>query len=280
MKKVKEVKNYMALLRNLRNILEAGVSKEHLLKVASAISDKEAVLKSKQFPFRFYSAFSQLREIQGSSMVLDALEEAIKYTAETLVGFSYETNVLIACDVSGSMESTISEKSIVQRYDIGIVLGMLMRNRCKDVTTSVFGDTFKVKNFPKDNILHNVEGLRNLGDEVGCSTNGYLALQYAHEQLSKGNAFDKILMFTDCQLWDSTEGQHDSLHPLWIPYHKAVPTAKLYLFDLAGYGNTPIEVDRGNGVYMVSGWSDRVFQMFEALENGEKNIAVIDKIEL
>lgn len=276
---IKENKlGYMALLRNCRNIMEAGVSKDVIKIVCQKLSDKEKVLESKQFPFRFYSAFSQLREIPGSSIVLDALEEAIKHTAETLVGFDYETSVLISCDVSGSMESPISEKSVVQRYDIGIVLGMLMRNRCKDVTTSVFGQGFAVKNFPKDNILHNVENLEDLGKEVGHSTNGYLAIKYALEQ-SKNKQFDKILIFTDCQMWDS-HGSDGMFRNLWNLYRENNPKSRLYLFDLAGYGNTPIEVDRGNNVYLISGWSDRIFQMLEALENGSKNIDEIEKISI
>jgi hypothetical protein len=42
---------YMAMLRNLRNILQAGVSGEHIAKVSQFISSRDAVSKSKQLPF-------------------------------------------------------------------------------------------------------------------------------------------------------------------------------------------------------------------------------------
>ena len=43
---------YMAMLRNLRNILQANVGKEHIAKVAAYLSNEKAVLNSKQLPFR------------------------------------------------------------------------------------------------------------------------------------------------------------------------------------------------------------------------------------
>ena len=55
---------YMATLRNLRNILEAGVSKEALNKVCGFLSDAKAVANSKQLPFRFLAAYRELKELK------------------------------------------------------------------------------------------------------------------------------------------------------------------------------------------------------------------------
>ncbi len=54
---------YMAMLRNLRNILEADVNKEALEKVTAYISNEKAVLNSKQLPFRFLSAYRELKAL-------------------------------------------------------------------------------------------------------------------------------------------------------------------------------------------------------------------------
>lgn len=51
---------YMAVLRNMRNILEAGVSNEALNKMCSYISNANAVANSRQLPFRFLSAYREL----------------------------------------------------------------------------------------------------------------------------------------------------------------------------------------------------------------------------
>lgn len=51
---------YMALLRNLRNILEAEVSADHILTVGKRLSSEKAVENSRQLPFRFLAAYREL----------------------------------------------------------------------------------------------------------------------------------------------------------------------------------------------------------------------------
>jgi len=140
-KKIKKVKNFMALIRNLRNILEAGVSPEHLEKVSLALSSKDAVLYSKQLPFRFFSAYREIADVGEfkSSAIMEYLEQAIQYSTENIKGFDLNTNVLIACDMSSSMQHPLSPKGKVQYFEIGLVLGMLLQNRCKIVFSCLFG---------------------------------------------------------------------------------------------------------------------------------------------
>ena len=79
---------YMALMRNLRNILEAEVSNEALNKVCADLSNARAVAKSKQLPFRFLSAYRELKKLNHGrvSKVLEALEEAVVYSAANIAG--------------------------------------------------------------------------------------------------------------------------------------------------------------------------------------------------
>src|SRR5439155_17974713 len=48
---------YMALLRNLRNFDQAGVSDQVAAMVAARLADPEQVARSRQLPFRFWSAY-------------------------------------------------------------------------------------------------------------------------------------------------------------------------------------------------------------------------------
>ena len=54
---------------------------------------------------------------------------------------------------------------------------------------------------------------------------------------------------------------------------------QLYLFDLAGYGTTGVSV-LDNDVYLVSGWSDKIFNMLAALKEGGGAVDKIKKIVL
>jgi 60 kDa SS-A/Ro ribonucleoprotein len=122
---------YMALLRNLRNMLEANVSYAFMKKVCAQLADENAVSKSKQFPFRFLAAYRELKELkyENVSMVLTALEDAAAASVKNIKGFDEATRVLVACDVSGSMQKAISPRSKVLNYDIGLMLAMLMQSK-------------------------------------------------------------------------------------------------------------------------------------------------------
>ena len=207
------------------------------------------------------------------SMVLQALEQAVRHTAANIAGFAPDTRVLLASDTSGSMFGPVSRNSKVMCYDIGLLLSMLMKHRCPQAVTGMFGDIWKTYDMPSENILSNTEKMREHEGEVGYSTNGYKVIDWL---ISEERVMDKVMLFTDCQLWDSwSECKH--LQKSWDEYKKLAPDAKLYLFDLAGYGQSPVSMKRDD-VYCIAGWSDKVFDILAALENGENAIDEIRRI--
>lgn len=268
---------YMALMRNLRNILNANVSAMHVKKVCDYLSNENAIAHSKQLPFRFLAAHREIKNLKSEyvSMVLNALEDAAIVSANNLKDFDESTSVLIACDVSLSMQKAISAKSKVMLFDLGLMLGMLMQSKCKRVVSGMFGDTWKVINMPNRGVLSNVDEYYKREGEVGYATNGYKVID---DLINRGVIMDKIMLFTDCQLWDSKFGG-SSLEKSWKDYKRIAPNAKLYLFDLAGYGNTPLNIQR-NDVCLIAGWSDKVFEVLHAIENGESAIEKIKQVAL
>ncbi len=224
-------------------------------------------------PFRFLAAYREIKMLNSEfvSMVLNALEDAVVASAKNMKGFDEATRVLIACDVSGSMQKPVSAKSKVLLFDIGLMLGMLMQSKCKRVVTGMFGETWKVINMPNRGVLANVGEYYKREGEVGYATNGYKVID---DLLNRGVVMDKIMLFTDCQLWDSNFGG-SSLERSWKAYKQLAPGARLYLFDLAGYGNTPLKIQK-NDVCLVAGWSDKVFDVLHSLENG---VSAVEKIK-
>ena len=275
------VKNYFAVLRNLRNILKADVSAEHIELVCNAIADENAVRHSKVLPFRFLSAYRTIRygmwtertrsgiamhsgdrEVSEHPMVnsvLDALEEAVLVSIENMPRLSGTT--LIACDVSGSMFDRVSDNSVIQRFDIGLMLGSMAHNFCNTSITGMFGDVwFPMPMSRRSGILSNVIEMRAQEGKVGYSTNGHTVIDYLLERDEK---VDRILMFTDNQLWDT---YHDrSLAGTFLKYQRKFSDVKLYLFDLSGYGNMVVPQDTKN-TCLIGGWSDRVFDFIPMYE--------------
>ncbi len=282
---------YMATLKNLRNFLKEGVSADHIKKVCDYLTNVEAVKNSKQLPFRFLAAYRMLLGMtplgyMGTlsnktetfpfiDLVLSALERAVQLSIVNMSEFFNDQNVLIAADVSASMIRPVSCKSIITTYDIGTMLSMMVNKITKNSITGIFGDSWAIKDFPNDCILYNTNKLYDIEGEVGYSTNGYKVIKWALESDKK---FDKIMIFTDCQLWNSLRNSKD-IQTYWNKYHKKNPNTKLYLFDLQGYGTSPLNLLDKN-VYLISGWSEKIFDVMSKIENGGQTLDNINNIEL
>lgn len=270
---------YMALLRNLRNILRCkDMPPSTMAELSATLANGNAVRHSKQLPFRFLAAYREICRIEGfwTSLMLDTLEEAVSHSAGNIVGFDGNTRVVIAADVSGSMASPISARSSVRNYDIGLLLAMMLGSRCRRVITGIFGDIWKVVSLPAEGgVLANVEKTYQYGNEVGFSTNGYKVVEYL---LENRIVADKVMMFTDCQMWNSC-GDGATLRERWHTYKRFAPCARLYLFDLAGYGQSPLSLAEPD-VFLIAGWNDKVFDVLSAIERGSSALDEIKKVEL
>ncbi|XP_029437372.1 LOW QUALITY PROTEIN: telomerase protein component 1 [Rhinatrema bivittatum] len=54
---------FMAMLRNLRNMIKARISSEHHAKIIARLSKEESVIRSRQLPFRFLSAYKVIQDM-------------------------------------------------------------------------------------------------------------------------------------------------------------------------------------------------------------------------
>lgn len=207
--------------------------------------------------------------------VMQALESAVCHSADNIGGFDENTRVLLASDVSGSMCRPISAQSSVMNFHIGLLLSMLMKQRCENVVAGMFGSDWKVCDFSSNDILRNTVGMISREGEVGYSTNGYKVIDWL---IDENRVMDKVMLFTDCELWNSDGYCADAhLSKSWIRYKSIAPEAKLYIFNLAGYGTSPIDMKRDD-VFCIAGWSDKVFDILAALEQGEDAIDMIRRI--
>ena len=127
-----------------------------------------------------------------------------------------------------------------------------------------------------------VDTTRILGraNEVGYSTHGYKVIEYLNK---KGLEVDQVMVFTDCQVYGGTSFyRHGSGSPQmqieWDKYKARFPKARLFLFDMSGYGNTPLRLDQGDVVH-VAGWSDRIFEAVEYLKRGKTAVDLIMKYD-
>ena len=249
-----KVNNYMAILRNLRNIIEAGVSPEHMEKVWKAIENPEAVKRSKQLPFRFLSAYNQIHGIAGSR-ALDALEAAVEAATDNLPKLPGKT--VIAIDTSGSMSSNVSEKSEVTCGQVGMMLGLIANRICEDSLTYTFDielNTMPVSR--RSGILYSALNSR----QPGWGTDMDLPLK---KMISERIKADRLIVVSDneCNRGSRT------VQRLADEYRRKVnPDLWVHAIDLQGYGTTQFVGPKTN---IIAGWSEKVFNFILLAEQGE-----------
>lgn len=267
---------YMAILRNVRNMLDVSISVQHIEKVAAVLESPEQIAKSKQFPFRFYSAAKSLVHNTNprASRIVSALDTALRLSAANIEFFAKTDSVLFACDLSGSMQSPLSSKSDMEYIEVGAVLASIAQESVRYYSTVAFASSMRyVQLIPGSPLLNTTVILKD-GYKLGGGTD----FQQVLEELLRnpGRAgFDKVCVFTDCQI--NSLGY--DVMTLWNKYKKLHPTSKLYVFDLSGYG-LKLAPDGNTSVTQVSGWSDKVFDMVNYIENGHAFMEKIMSIEL
>jgi hypothetical protein len=250
---------YMALLRNLRNFDEAGVSDEVAAQVAARLADPEEVDKSRQLIFRFYSAYKNAPSLRWAWALEKALDRAVK-NIPALGG-----STLVLVDTSGSMSSMgYSARSSVTPVQAAALFGTALALSGQDATLRIFASSVADHKFPKGaSVLSTADSLVKTVGKVGHGTNIGAALD-------SWNGQDRVVLITDMQTHDLVaRGQNRSNNDHWyygtepggsrIPLH--VP---IYGFNLQGYSSTI--VDNEHNMYEFGGLTDSTFTMLKSIE--------------
>lgn len=185
----------LALLRNLRNMAEAGVLKALVADGLSRIDGRSRIL-----PFQFIAA---ARACPGWE---DILEPAMLRAVSELPKLLGRTVLLV--DVSGSMSDRLSSKSTLNRIDAARALAVLLREVCTEV--SIFAYSTSIAKIPPRRGF-------GLADAIPSPSGG----TYTGEAVKVCNAqgYDRIVVITD-------EQSHTA-----IP----APVGKGYVMNVAAY---------------------------------------------
>ena len=261
---------YMALLRNLRNIIKSGADIKPVLDV---LADPERVRKSRQLPFRFFSAYRMLeQEKQMTPEIHCALENALTVSVGNLETIPGRT--LIAVDVSGSMSCPISRKSTVFCSEIAGLLGAMASRICEDAAVCWFDypggwscvskDGYLVEHYGKyDSIL---EICRNHRFNGG-GTEMDLPMKYALEEdkTARVKPFDRVIYFSDNVCNSSSYGLKTVQSMVDQYREKFNPDFWVHGVDLQGYGTQQF---CGKNFNLIAGWSEKVLGFILLAEKG------------
>ena len=245
---------YMALLRNLRNILESNP--KNIQKVYDKLSDPGAVRKSKQLPFRFLSAYKSVANI-GGSKVFDVLEAAVDASVDNLPKLPGTT--VIAVDISGSMSEKVSAKSDIRCCEIGMMLGAIANRICENAIFYTFNNWIEKKSVSTRNGI-----IYTTIHEAKAGGGTSMELPFQKMIADRVNA-DRIIVISDNECngsyWPApiqslADGyRRKSGNDIWV-----------HAIDLQGYGTQQFHGPKTN---VIAGWSEKVFGFIKLAEQGE-----------
>ena len=219
----------LALLRNLRNMIEANVDLD-LIREALEHIKVERVL-----PFRFIAAarYAPKLEPELGRAMLKCLTVQQKLQGWTV----------LLIDVSGSMEAAISGKSEITRMDAACGVAMLAREICEEVDVLTFSD--RVAEVPPRHAFALRDAI------VSSQPHSGTQLGEAMRYVNGLRKCDRVIVLTDEQS------------------HTAVPNpaaSKAYMVNVASYKNG---VGYGHGWEHIDGWSEAIIDYVRELESAQ-----------
>lgn len=265
---------YLALLRNVRNILQAAPHLVNLL--CTQLTDAEAIRGSLVMPFRFVTAIKTLqKDLVGpeARQVLMALNAGVDLSLSNAPAWPGDT--LVVLDTSGSMVQRPARAHGGEGLcpaEIGALFGVVMAKK-NAADFLLFSTEARYWNYnPQDSTLTLAQSI----PFHGGGTNFHSIFS------AMTRRYDRVVILSDMQGWMAPLGivqgwgliggnPAQAFHAYRTRFH-ADP--KVFSFDLAGYGT--LQFPERN-VYALSGFNgDAVFRVMNLLE--ESPNALLDMV--
>jgi hypothetical protein len=265
---------HMALLRNLRGIFSEIEDRT----LASNLLDKlkSGVIKGKQFPFRYWSAYkavSSSLDVKNNQMVLDCLEECIDISVANMP----KLNGKVAClsDNSGSSwGSCASEYGTVTVAEIANLSSLITALQSDEGHVGVFGDNLSLKEVSKRNgLLTQLEETSKRGQSQGGGTENGIWV-FFDEAIKNKIHYDTVFIYSDMQAGHGelyghgdTVGKSQFIHKkrgtyvdvlaMVQKYREEVnPKLNVFSVQVAGYNNSVIPENLYRGA-ILAGWTGK-----------------------
>lgn len=251
----------MALTRNLRNFDESGVPDAVAAGVAARLADPEQVRRSRQFPYRFLSAYRAAPSLRWGH----ALEQALAASTANIPALPGRTLVLV--DTSASMTNRVSAKSEIRHVDVGALFAVALAARGSRVDLAGYADgVFRHDLVQGGSVLRQAEAFCWRVGEVGHGTETVAALQATY------GGHDRVVIFSDMQAFAhpgyGAGGYSWGRRPVNVSVSEAIPAHVPMLgVNTTGYAQASIDGSKPHR-YEIGGFSDKLFRMIDLLSRG------------
>lgn len=241
---------YLALLRNIRNIIEQAPAALPL--ALEALTSEAFIKKSLILPFQYMTAYEEMVKLGPSissqaRIAMVAISKAIDISLSNVPTFEGET--LVVLDVSGSMTTATGKNKQTPAKIGALFAAVLVKASNADFMTFDYDAKYHMMN-TLDSTVTLASGIQF----PGGSTN------FPSIFMRAAKKYDRIIVLSDMQGWGHGQGI-DSFVTAYRGKYKANPL--IYSFDLNGYGSLQFHEDR---TFLLAGFSDKTMQIMQYLE--------------
>ena len=258
--------NIMALIRNLRNFDQVGVSDEVAELIVSQLTDPDVIARSRQFPFRYLMAHRATQNA-GSLRWAYPLEKALNHSLANVPALGGRT--LIMVDRSPSMFPEYNshfpnmKMKDISRADQAAVFGSALAVRAENATLVEFHGKSREIKFPKNSSVLSL--LDKFGRDWGTNIPDAISAHYDNH--------DRVIIITDEQtrpgfIPSNKNGRFvehsriDAVVPLNVP---------VYMWNFAGYEASAMP-SGSNARFTLGGLTDQAFKLIPMLEAGSDGV--------
>ena len=255
---------YLALLRNLRNILQTSSNKDLITEACVLLTDEKFIRKSLVFPHQIDLALEVLlQDVRASKALpfIKALDKAYELAIPNLTELFPTGNTAVIFDSSGSMTSTIrlqngkqGSKSAIEKA--ALVAATLGKGINADVYH--FADrTEQIKFNPLDSINNIKNSFLKKQGSVGYGT------EFNSIFTTISNKYDRIFIISDMQGASYVSpSNYNKMHT--------------YSINICGYSTSTLKPTTGK-LYQLSGYTSEMYELVRKVEIDPK--AVLKAIE-
>lgn len=250
-----------ALIKNLRNFDENGVSDVAADEVAKVLTSTDRIRRARLFPYRFLAAHRAVPSLRWGHV----LERGLAASLDLVPALNGKTLILV--DRSPSMfpghAFSTPHKGDITLADQAALFGAALAVKAQDATLVAFGGTSRKIPVPRGaSVLKVVE---SFGREINYTdipaavkanfTSEYTRVVIVTDEQSRPGHFVRH----DSHGWRNDEMKIDDLIPAHIPVH---------MWNMAGYSASILETG-GTNRHSFGGLSDSSFALIDLVERGK-----------
>lgn len=264
---------YVALIRNLRNIV-AYVKRDAKWfesELCPQITDANKITKSGIYPYQIYSAYKYAGQVGIPMCVATALELAFTVSIGNMP--ELEGSTLFALDVSGSMESAVSNKSSLTIKELCACYCAAGYIANKGADFIKFGTDAKAASYNRAIGAFSIIRRMAENDDCGFGTN----IVPMWQKLDKH--YDRVIFFSDMQVMDASGGwRHSYKDPIDAKrdYEGVFGPTRLFSFDCAAYDKVGVDNPNSGSFWQFTALNDSAYKFISLIEGGGSIIDVID----